>query len=116
MCMVWTIGYVIAAYVGAWLQTMGPESWRWMLSSSAVIAFIVLLVRIGMPETPRWLILHGKIKEAEEVVHSHIGEDVDLTPTIEEMRQKETGRKVKFSDLFAKGQAKKQYSRLLPTE
>ena len=107
MCMVWTIGYVIAAYVGAWLQTMGSESWRWMLSSSAVIAFIVLLVRIGMPETPRWLILHGKIKEAEEVVHSHIGEDVDLTPTIEEMRQKETGRKVKFSDLFAKGQAKK---------
>ena len=68
LCMVWTIGYVIAAYVGAWMQNIGPDSWRWMLSSSAVIAFVVLLLRAGMPETPRWLILHGRSEEAKSAV------------------------------------------------
>lgn len=107
LCMVWTIGYVIAAYVGAWLQTTGPESWRWMLSSSAIIAFIVLIIRIGMPETPRWLILQNKIDEAREVVAKHLGEDIDLDPTIEEINNRKPERKATILALFAKGQIKR---------
>lgn len=106
LCMVWTIGYVIAAYVGAWMQTLGTDSWRWMLSSSAVIAAIVLILRIGMPETPRWLILHGKIEEAKRVVAKHLGEDIDLEPTIREITSRKSSSKAKLSALFRKGQIK----------
>ena len=106
LCMVWTIGYVIAAYVGAWMQTLGADSWRWMLSSSAIIAAIVLILRIGMPETPRWLILHGKIEEAKKVVEKHLGKDIDLEPTIREITSRKSGSKAKITALFRKGQAK----------
>ncbi|MCI9598358.1 MAG: MFS transporter [Firmicutes bacterium] len=107
VCMVWTIGYVIAAYIGAWLQTTGPESWKWMLSSSAVIALIVLLIRIGMPETPRWLIMNGKIDEARKVVEDKLGSDIDLEPTIEEIQNRKSAQKGQIKDLFIGGQGKK---------
>lgn len=107
VCMVWTIGYVIAAYIGAWLQTTGPDSWKWMLSSSAIVAFIVLLIRIGMPETPRWLIMNGRIDEARKVVEEKLGADIDLEPTIEEIQNRKNTQKGKIKDLFIGGQGKK---------
>lgn len=107
VCMVWTIGYVIAAYIGAWLQTTGPDCWRWMLSSSAVIALIVLIVRIGMPETPRWLIMNGKKEEARRVVREKLGDDIDLEPTITEIESRKDSGKGKIKDLFVGEQGKK---------
>lgn len=107
ICMVWTIGYVIAAYIGAWLQTFGPESWKWMLSSSAIIAFVVLLMRLGMPETPRWLIMNGRIDEAKEIVEKKLGLDIDLQPTIEEIHSRKVSKQAKVTDLFVGEQGKK---------
>lgn len=107
LCMVWTIGYVIAAYVGAWMQNLGTDSWRWMLSSSAIIAFVVLLLRVGMPETPRWLILHGRAEEAKAAVAKYLGEDIDLEPTIDAINNKGAEHKAKLIDIFSKGQIKR---------
>ena len=102
----WTIGYVVAAYVGAWMQKFGDECWRWMLASSAIVAAIVLLLRLGMPESPRWLILNGKAEKAKEVVRKCYGENVDLTPIIEEIRSTRTEEKMGFASLFHKKQIK----------
>jgi len=75
---VWTMGYVVSFAVGYLLSPLGPDSWRWMLASSAVPALIVALLRMGTPESPRWLVRHGRADEALEIVRKHL--DPNATP------------------------------------
>ena len=56
----WWIGYVASFVVGYLLVGYGGEVWRWMLASSAVPSLIVLLLRLGVPELPRWLASVGR--------------------------------------------------------
>lgn len=108
----WAVGYVAAAYAGAWMQGIGEESWRWMLASSAVIAVIVLVIRVGMPETPRWLILNGREDEARAIIKKHFGDEVTLEPTIEEVHRQKNAvqeKQLGFIHLFSK----KQYKRTI---
>ncbi len=42
--------------------------WRLTFVLGAVIGLAVLLVRRNVPESPRWLFIHGREKEAEKVV------------------------------------------------
>src|SRR5436190_9568717 len=41
--------------------------WRIAFGLAAVMAFAILLVRRNVPESPRWLFLHGHEREAERV-------------------------------------------------
>lgn len=42
--------------------------WRATFALGAVLAVMILLVRRHVPESPRWLLIHGRDREAEEVV------------------------------------------------
>jgi MFS family permease len=42
--------------------------WRLCFALGAVLGLVVLLVRRSVPESPRWLFIHGREDEAEEVV------------------------------------------------
>jgi MFS family permease len=55
--------------------------WRYCFALGGILGFSVLLVRRHLPESPRWLLLHGRVKEAEEVVRE-----------IEKIVASETGR------------------------
>jgi len=80
---VWTVGFVVAYVVGYLLRdTLGDDSWRWMLSSAAIPALIVVLLRIGTPESPRWLIGKGRVDEAQEIVRRHIGTNIDISALV----------------------------------
>ncbi|TCP21303.1 putative MFS transporter [Scopulibacillus darangshiensis] len=82
LTVMWTVGYVVAYFVGILLEKAGPDSWRWMLASGAIPAVIVLLLRIGTPESPRWLISKGRIEEARQIVKRFIGPNVDISDLI----------------------------------
>jgi putative MFS transporter len=69
---IWTVGFVAAYVAGYFMQNMGPEAWRWMLASSAVPAALILALRLGTPESPRWLLSKGRIDEARQVVKEYI--------------------------------------------
>ena len=49
-----------------WAQALnlGDWSWRWMLGVESVPAIIYFLALFAVPESPRWLVMHGRDDEA----------------------------------------------------
>jgi putative MFS transporter len=47
---------------------LGIDGWRWLAFAPGVGAVLVWQVRRALPESPRWLVAHGREAEAERVV------------------------------------------------
>jgi putative MFS transporter len=63
------VGAAAAYFVGdAMLRHLGEDAWRWFLLSSAVPAVVLLILRLGTPESPRWLLSRGRDAEAQQVL------------------------------------------------
>jgi MFS family permease len=70
------LGLVLTTEAAPWPKGLsfaqaGPgfeSGWRWMYGIGAVLALIAILLRIELPESPRWLIGRGRVEEADAVV------------------------------------------------
>ena len=91
---IWTLGYVSANFLGHYLTQISPDGWRWLLISASLPATIILLLRIGTPESPRWLLKNGQKKQAFGMIKKYFGDNVILTG--ERLVEKNSH----FSDLF----------------
>lgn len=79
LTILWFAGAACAYIVGELLLRAGAEqAWRLVLASSAVIGVALLVLRIGTPESPRWLLSKGRTAEAEQVIRSVYGEGFSL--------------------------------------
>lgn len=97
---IWTIGYVSASFIGYWFSTkFAPDvAWQWMLASSAIPAGIIMIARIGTPESARWLMQKGRIAEATAIVHKYFGDNI----VIDDVKVATQKGNARFSILFGK--------------
>ena len=47
---------------------LGLEGWRWVVLIGALAAPVVVVLRRGLPESPRWLARQGRLAEADQVL------------------------------------------------
>ena len=51
------------------LHPLGFAGWRWVALIGASGALVAWWLRLSVPESPRWLALHGRGEEAENILH-----------------------------------------------
>jgi hypothetical protein len=65
-----TTAYPITAFL-AWALVpatpFGVDGWRWVAIIGAAGAIVAWFLRLGLPESPRWLAQHGRFEEAERI-------------------------------------------------
>ncbi|MDE1565572.1 sugar porter family MFS transporter [Actinotignum sanguinis] len=80
----------------------GMPTWRIMLLSMIVPALIMLIVSLKLPESPRFLVMKGRDKEAAAILQRLTGEK-DPEGKVKEIRATLSGEKAaKLSDLRGK--------------
>lgn len=100
------VGYTASLSVGFFVPSGAGTAWRYILASAAIPSAFFLLMRINIPESPRWLLSVGRTEKAREVVFKYLGENADF-----EKLQRETPRSVNrpglglssIRELFARG-------------
>lgn len=79
--------YGAASGSDVWLHTTG---WRWMLASLAVPSLLFFVMLFFAPESPRWLVMKGKMEQARQILAKLVGdhladeEMVDIKKSFEE--------------------------------
>jgi len=99
-----TIGIVLAYIFDYYLIGFGENSWRYMLAVPGIfgVVFLIFLI-VKFPESPRWLLAHGKKEEAIKVLNSIGGATLvrEELPEMENSLLAESKKeKMSFGELF----------------
>lgn len=100
LTILWFAGAACAYIVGnEILSNGGDEAWRYALASAAVIGLVLFALRLGTPESARWLLSKGRDREAEQVIKRVYGPLYSLRDLPEQPDEK----KMSFRDLLSSG-------------
>lgn len=69
----WYAGYLVSVIVAYAMVDLFGLSWRWVLATSVVPALVTLVARIGLPESPHWLMGRGRVGEARAIADRYLG-------------------------------------------
>ena len=104
----WPIGIFAAA--GAGLLIVPSFGWRWLFAIGALPAVLVFFIRRGIPESPRWLALHGRNEEARQSMAYAGVDDAAIDAARAELAPlpvSELDHEAGFRDLFTAGYARR---------
>ncbi|WP_460743539.1 MFS transporter [Nesterenkonia halophila] len=94
----WYAGFSVSATLALLFMSYGPDVadlWRWILASSAMPALVMLIARVGFPESPRWLVSKGRTDEADRIAARF------LTSELKEDIHKEDSAPATYATLFS---------------
>ncbi|MFJ4261368.1 MFS transporter [Paenarthrobacter nicotinovorans] len=108
----WYVGFMMAFIIGTLLHDAGAP-WRIVIGTSTVLAAVLFVARIGLPESPSWLITKGRRDEALAIarkyvespqMHDSITEEINLRMLQEAQaaQSRSTIKNASFSMLFSK--------------
>jgi putative MFS transporter len=101
----WYVGFLAAVVVAYGLDSAGVP-WRVILATSAIPAIVTLVLRYGLPESPRWLLSRDRVEEARQIVNKYLGGERYWTM---EQMEGESVAPGKFRELFAPGMRKRTW-------
>ena len=100
MIVFWYAGYLVSVAAAYGLLDGLGWSWRWTLATSAIPALIVLTLRIGLPESPRWLMLQGRTDAARAIIDRYLGGEEHMAQADYDL---DTKSEAGWRQLFARG-------------
>ena len=95
----WAVGWTASALIGYFVMPASEDGWRWAFALGAIPAAYALVVRWGLPESPRWLASRGRLAEAERVVSTF--------ETAADLQRTETARPVAAAQSIAANAAQR---------
>jgi putative MFS transporter len=100
-------GYLLSFIVGYFIAQHGPHLWEITLATAAIPALIFLALRMGIPESPRWLLSVGRTAEAKAIVEKFLGPDADFEDLQQNTRSASKGKGLSsIAELFRRGYGK----------
>ncbi|WDZ52142.1 MFS transporter [Acinetobacter vivianii] len=94
----WFVGYLISYAIGYIMIDQKIASWNVILGISAIPSLIILLMRRGVPESPRWLMSKGRKEEATKIAQEYFNEE-DKQDILNQ-KHENIGQATNFFDLF----------------
>ncbi|WOQ15969.1 MFS transporter [Raineyella sp. W15-4] len=64
----WAVGWILAALIGYFIIPAFASGWRWALTVGILPTLYAVVVRLGLPESVRFLEQRGRTAEAEQAV------------------------------------------------
>lgn len=104
LTILWFAGAATAYIVGeAILRAGGENAWRLALASTALIGAALFLLRLGTPESARWLISKRRHEQAQSIIKRVYGPEFGL----DNLPKEQETRKLSFGHLLHSGYGKR---------
>lgn len=94
---------ILVAFLSNWLigSTFGDQAWRWMLGIEALPALIYVLLVMGVPESPRWLLMKKNDEEGARKILQAVNPTGDSIAEIIAIRQSLASKVSEAGGFFA---------------
>lgn len=93
-----TMGILVSYLIDYWLSS--SQNWRLMFGLAAVPAALLFVGILLRPESPHWLVAHGKENEARPILERYRRPDDDIAKEIDEVKEL-AGRPSRYSELLS---------------